>query len=63
MMKCNYYQKIGCDALAHDKEATMAYWINHGGRGLMHVYCCEECAKIVEATEPKVSSAKIQNNN
>lgn len=63
MIKCNYYNKIGCDALSHDEKATMAYWINHAGRGLMHVYCCPECAKIVEAIEPKSCSSIIQNNN
>ena len=63
MIKCNYYQKIGCDALAHDEKATRYYWINHGGRGLMNVYCCPECSKIVEATEVRCGSGIIQNNN
>lgn len=61
-IKCNYYNKIGCEALAHDQNATRAYWISHGGRGLMQVYCCPECAKIVEATEEKCSSSIITNN-
>ena len=62
-LKCNYYNKIGCEALAHDQKATMAYWINHGGRGLMQVYCCPDCAKIVKEIEEVSCSSIITNNN
>lgn len=63
MIKCNYYKKIGCEALSHDKKAVKSYWINHAERGLMHVYCCPECSKIVEEIEPRFVSSIIQNNN
>lgn len=63
MITCNYYKKIGCNELSHDNKAVKSYWINHGGRGLMQVFCCAECAKIVEEIEPKVCSSIIQNNN
>ena len=63
MITCNYYKKIGCEKLAHNEKAVRSYWINHGGSGLMHVFCCPECAKIVEAVEPKFGSSIIQNNN
>lgn len=63
MIPCNYYNKIGCKALAHKEptKSVMAYWIDHGN-GLMQVYCCEECAKIVEATEDKAGSSVITSN-
>ena len=63
IIKCNYYQKIGCEALSHDNKAVRSYWIDHAGRGMMQVYCCPECAKIVEAIEPTFGSAIIQNND
>lgn len=62
MIICNYYQKIGCESLAHNEKAVKSYWINHGNKGLMHVSCCPECAKIVETIEPKFGSSIIQNN-
>ena len=63
MIPCNYYKKIGCSTLEHKEptKAIRAYWINHGS-GLMHVYCCDECAKIVEATDCECSSGIITNN-
>lgn len=62
-LKCNYYDKIGCEALSHNKKATMSFWINHGGRGLMKVYCCPDCAKIVKEIEVCYGSSTIINNN
>lgn len=63
MITCNYYKKIGCESLSHDKKAVRSYWIDHGGRGMMQVYCCEECSKVVDETEPTFGSSIIQNNN
>ena len=63
MIKCNYYEKIGNNVLAHKepKKSVKSYWIDHG-KGLMNVCCCEECAKIVEATESRVYSSVITEN-
>lgn len=61
-IKCNYLKKIGCEALSHDHEATKSYWISHAGRGLMQVYCCSECSKIVEETEKLFGSSVIANH-
>jgi hypothetical protein len=61
-IKCNYFKKIGCEALSHDQNATKSYWISHAGSGLIHVYCCPECSKIVEKTDKLFGSSVIANH-
>lgn len=61
-IKCNYFKKIGCEALSHDRNATKSYWISHNGSGLMKVYCCTECSKIVEETDKLFGSSVIVNH-
>lgn len=63
MIICNYFKKIGCESLSHNEKAVKSYWISHGGSGLMHVFCCPDCARIVEETDSISCSSIIQNNN
>ena len=57
--KCNYFNKVGCDALIHDAQATRSVWLSHNGSGLMQVACCEDCYNIIKRIDDVVSESTI----
>lgn len=59
VLKCNYFQKVGCDALVHDAKATRSVWLSHNGGGLMNVHCCDECYGIINQIDSVVSESAI----